>query len=181
MTPRRHRLVAVVTALGLALVFPAIAGQEAGTASSSIDGAWRLVHAEVVEPDGTVHPYETHESILLFADGYYSMNWATGQEPSPYYEERFRPTDEEKIDRYGRLLINAGRYTMAEDRLTIHPEFALVPEYVGGEGVFEISLEDDELQLQWMTIVSEDGVQDPMTKEGFSFRYTFERLDESAG
>jgi hypothetical protein len=43
---------------------------------------------------------------------------AGGREPSPFYESRFQPTDAEKLDRYNRLLVNAGRYQAADGRLT---------------------------------------------------------------
>ncbi len=104
------------------------------------------------------------------------MNWASGAEPTPYYETRFVPTDSERIARYNALLVNAGRYTVSGDELVIHPEFALVPEFVDGEGGFEWEVSGDTLRLHWVRIVSADGVPDPWTAQGYSYRYTLRRI-----
>jgi hypothetical protein len=70
----------------------ACSGDEpASTADNRLNGSWRLVKAEAVGPDGTKFPGSTQEILLLISDGYYSINWAGGQEPSPYYAERFAP------------------------------------------------------------------------------------------
>jgi hypothetical protein len=87
------------------------------------------------------------------------------------------PADhEEKLDRYNRLLVNAGRYSAADGRLTIHPTFALVPEFVGGLGEFEYELAGDTLRLIWRVIRSADGVSDRRTAEGWSYHYTWVRM-----
>lgn len=143
---------------------------------AELEGAWRLVQARTIAPDGSMNPYSTHESLLLFAGDFYSMGWASGAERAPFYDQRFRPSDEEKLARYSGLLVNAGRWQMDDGRLIIHPEFALVPEFVGGRGAFEVSLSGDTLELHWTVIRSADGVEDPMTAQGYSWKYTFERI-----
>lgn len=140
-----------------------------------LEGVWELTSAETVAPDGSATPYQTQESFLLFTDEHYSMNWSSGPEPTPSYETRFRPTRDEALARYGSLLINAGRYTTSGDTLRIDPEFALVPEYVGGSGTFEYEVSGDTLILEWVEIFANDGSPDPMTSQGFSFRYRFVR------
>jgi CubicO group peptidase (beta-lactamase class C family) len=142
----------------------------------SIEGAWRLIRSETHLPDGTVRAGSPQESFLLFSGSFYSMNTAGGREPSPFFKSRFQPTDEEKLDRYNRLLINAGRYRAADGRLTIHPTFALVPEFAGGLGEFDYELDGDTLRLIWRDIRSADGVRDPRTAEGWTYHYTWVRM-----
>jgi hypothetical protein len=144
--------------------------------SPELDGAWRRTFSETIGPDGTRYPGSIHESFLLISDGFYSMNWAFGPEPSDYYSERFRPTDDEKLARYGVLLVNAGRFELDGNVLTIHPTFAVVPEFIGGLGEFEYSLDGDTLHLVWRRIVSADGVPDPNTAAGVRYVSRWERI-----
>lgn len=145
------------------------------TGSRALDGVWRLELTEVLTPDGQRISRPSHESFLLFAGDYYSMNWAGGESPAPFSAERLRPTDAEKIARYGSVIVNAGRFEMSETELTISPDFALVPEYVGGVGEFDYALVGDTLDLEWHTILSADGVPDPSTAAGVRFHYRWSR------
>lgn len=144
--------------------------------AGELDGAWRLVSSETIGPDGTRYPGHRYESLLLIFDGYYSMNWAFGPQESDYFSERFNPTDEEKLARYSSLLVNAGRFEIDGGLLTIHPEFALVPEFVGGVGEFEYSLNRGILQLVWRKIESADGIPDPNTEAGVRYVTRWRRI-----
>lgn len=142
---------------------------------SRLDGAWRLSTAEVITPDGRRIPGQAHESFLLISSPFYSMNWAGGASPAPHSATHLQPTDTEKIARYGTVIVNAGRIDARDGRMTIHPDFALVPEYVGGLGVFDYALRGDTLDLEWHTIQSVDGTADPSTGIGVRFRYQWVR------
>jgi hypothetical protein len=144
--------------------------------SPELDGAWQRTFSETIGPDGSRYPGPTHESFLLISDGFYSMNWAFGAEASDFYADRFSPTDDEKLARYEALLVNAGRFDLDGNVLTIHPTFALVPEFIGGLGEFEYSLDGGMLQLVWRRIVSADGVSDPNTDAGVRYVSRWQRI-----
>lgn len=150
--------------------------QSEGASTGELDGAWQLVSSETIGPDGTRYPGQTHESLLVISGGYYSMNYAFGPQRSGYFSERFNPTDAEKLARYSSLLVNAGRFELEGRLLTIHPEFALVPEFVGGVGEFEYSLDGDTLQLVWRRIESADGIPDPRTDAGVQYVSRWQRI-----
>lgn len=150
--------------------------QPRASASPDLDGAWRRVFSETIGPDGTRYPGRIHESFFLISDGFYSMNWAFGPEAADFYSDRFNPTDDEKLARYNTLLVNAGRFDLDGDVLTIHPIFALVPEFIGGLGEFEYTLDGDTLQLVWRRIVSADGIADPNTAAGVRYVSRWERI-----
>ena len=143
-----------------------------------LDGVWHLVSSETIGPDGTRYPGHTYESLLLISEGYYSMNWAFGPQKSDYFAKRFNPTDAEKLARYNALLVNAGRFELDGGVLTIHPKFALVPEFVGGVGEFEYSLKGETLQLVWRKIESADGIPDPNTRGGVRYVSRWQRVPE---
>lgn len=147
------------------------------SASDSLTGVWELEVAETLAPDGSVMPRTIRESFLVFTPEHYSMNWAGGPDSVSSYEEPFRPTEEEALARYGSLLVNAGRYTASGGSLTIEPTFALVPEFVGGSGTFEYRFSGDTLGLRWTEIFAADGTPDPLTSQGYVFRYRFVRVD----
>lgn len=177
---RKWQLIGLSSVLVAALLFTGgCRGPEQESAESispELDGAWRRTFSETIGPDGSRHPGSTHESFLLISDGFYSMNWAFGPEASEYYSERFSPTDDEKLARYDVLLVNAGRFELDGDVLTIHPIFALVPEFIGGLGEFEYSLDEGTLELVWRRIVSADGVPDPYTDAGVRYVSRWERI-----
>lgn len=144
--------------------------------AGELDGVWRLVSSETIGPDGTRYPGHTYESLLLISGGYYSMNYAFGSQKSDYFSERFQPTEAEKLARYSSLLVNAGRFELDGGVLTIHPEFALVPEFVGGVGEFEYSLNGENLELVWRRIESADGIPDPNTDAGVRYVSRWQRI-----
>ena len=128
-----------------------------------LDGAWRLVALEDVELDGTRTTLTPQESLFLFADGYYSMAYAVGEQRSPYYAERFSPTDEESLARMNAMTVNAGTFEIAGTRVMMHPLIARVPEFVGGLAEHDFVVSGDTLTLTWSRTVSEDGVEAPGT------------------
>lgn len=151
--------------------------EAAPAASDSLTGLWELETRETLAPDGSVTSRPAWESFLLFTSEHYSMNYVGGPDSVSSYQEPFRPTEDEALARYATLVVNAGRYTAFEGRLTIQPTFALVPEFVGGSGTFEYSLSGDTLDLRWTEIFASDGTPDPLTAQGYSFRYRFTRAD----
>jgi hypothetical protein len=146
--------------------------------TGELDGVWRLISSETIGPDSTRYPGRTYESLLLISGGYYSMNWAFGPQKSDYFSERFKPTDGEKLARYSSLLVNAGRFELDGGLMTIHPEFAVVPEFVGGMGEFEYSLMGGTLQLVWRRIKSADGIPDRNTAAGVRYVSRWQRIPE---
>ena len=58
------------------------------TPPDSLNGAWRLVEMRVIAPDGTSVAVPVHESLIIFADGYYSIGYAFGEGGSAPYAER---------------------------------------------------------------------------------------------
>ena len=143
--------------------------------NSPLEGAWKLDSAVTFAPDGSNYNKHFQESFLLFSDRYYSMNWAYGDKTADFYKKRFQPTDTEKLARYNSLLVNAGTYTLTDTTLSIHPVFALVPEFSSGFGKFNYILSGDTLLLDWIKIVSADDIQDPWTAQGYHYKYWFVR------
>jgi hypothetical protein len=126
-----------------------------------LNGAWRLVAMHLILADGRSVGVPAHESLFIFADGYYSIGYAFGDSASIPYAERWRPSDSEKTARYSSVIVNAGTYRLSGSRLDAHPLFALAPEFVGGEGVFSYAVTADTLQLTWERSIAFDGLEYP--------------------
>jgi len=154
-----------VPALALLFVAPGGAPPSAPpqqpTAATPLEGAWRVVEMRQEYPDGRPQPLHARESFFLFAGGSYSMAWAYGEGVSPLYAERWKPTTEEKLARFGSMLVNSGTFEVDGDRMVAHPRFALAPELVGGEARFRFSVAGDTLRLSWDETYALDGLPYP--------------------
>jgi len=139
---------------------PAVAAA-ADAPTTPLEGAWQVVEMRQEYPDGRGYPLHPRESFFLFAGSGYSIAWAYGDGPSPLYAERWRPTEEERLARFGSMLVNAGTFEVDGDRMVAHPRFALAPELAGGEVRFRFSFSGDTLRLSWDETYSVDGIPYP--------------------
>ena len=171
MSPLRSTLTAVPTAVFVLATPgcsppPPSAEDPAATAAlatpvTPLEGSWRVVEMHQAYPDGSAQPLHARESFFLFAGSDYSIAWTYGDGPSPLYTERWKPTEEERLARFGSMLVNAGTFEVDGDRMVAHPRFALAPELVGGEVRFRFSFVGDTLRLSWDETWSVDGVPYP--------------------
>ena len=133
--------------------------------ASPIAGAWRVVAVEDVTSDGEVTEIPTHESMVLFTDRYYSMAYSYGDHVSLPFAERWTPTDEESLDRFGLIVVNTGIYQITPTSLVTSPLFALTPEFIGGAAEHEYTLEGNLLTLTATSVTSFDDVSLPQTAD----------------
>ena len=124
-------------------------------------GAWSLIAMHLVSADGDSVQVPVHESLFIFADGYFSIAYAFGDRGSVPYAERWHPSDTEKAARFSSLIVNAGSYRLSVTQLEVLPMFALAPEFVGGKGVFSYSFSGDTLELTWQRSIASDGLEYP--------------------
>jgi len=146
--------------IGLLAGLVACSKQSAGP-PDPLNGAWRLVAMHLISVDGKRVEVPTHESLFIFADGYYSIGYAFGDGRSVPYAERWHPSDSERIARFSSVIVNAGSYRLRGSQLDARPLFALAPEFVGGEGVFSYAFAADTLELMWERSVAFDGLEYP--------------------
>jgi hypothetical protein len=153
----KHTLIALA---GLLVGVVACCEQSAGP-PDPLTGAWRLVAMHLILVDGKRVEAPTHESLFIFADGFYSIGYAFGDGRSVPYAERWHPSDSEKRVRFSSVIVNAGSYRLSGSQLDARPLFALAPEFVGGEGVFSYSFKADTLELTWERSIAFDGLEYP--------------------
>lgn len=134
-------------------------------AARGIEGAWQI--QSIATKDGSGPAIEDPlPNLFLFTAGHYSMVWMPGTESQRVYEERWKPTDAEKLARYDAIVVNSGTYEISDSTLTTHPIVARVPEFMGGRFVYEFRLTDETLQLTMVDEYSYDGVQAPWAAAG---------------
>ena len=126
-----------------------------------VEGAWRLTALVNIAADGARTEVTPQESLIFFGRDYYSMAYAFGDQRSPYYAERFNPTDEESLARMNSMTVNTGTYEVDGSQLILRPLVARVPEFVNGLAEHEYELSGDTLTLTWGRTVSEDGIEAP--------------------
>ncbi len=135
--------------------------QQAVSSTSTVEGAWRLVALTSISVNSDTTAVPLQESLVLFANGYYSMAYATGTQRSPFYATRFTPTDEESLARMKTMTVNTGTFEFTDSTMTLRPQVARVPEFVGGFAEHRYALHGDTLMLHWGRTVGEDGVEAP--------------------
>lgn len=94
---------------------------------------------------------------MLFGDRHYSISYAHGDRPSPFFAERFAPTDIEASDRFKSIAVNAGTYLVRGDTLVMTPLFSKVPELVGGQIEMQYAVDGDTLRIKWFKADGVDG------------------------
>ena len=161
-----HRVTTVALALGLCACQPA--------SSPSLEGAWRVLQVQLVGPDGTATVLPHQESLFLFTGDHYSMTYTFGPAPSPPYAERWKPSPEEKLARFGSLIMNGGTYRITGDRIVARPAVAVAPEFISGEGHFHYRFIADTLELTWDQSIAFDGL--PYPSGGTVTRFRLARI-----
>ncbi len=150
-------IVRCVTIVGLVLGLCACQPPSFG----SLEGAWRVLEVQLIGPEGSVTILPHQESLFLFTRDHYSMVYAFGEDPSPPYAERWRPSAEENVARFSSMIVNGGSYRIAEDRIITRPTVAAAPEFVNGEGRFRFRFVADTLELTWDESIAFDGLPYP--------------------
>lgn len=135
--------------------------EQSAVQADALDGAWRLVSMQLVAPDEDTVEVSVHESLFIFAGGYYSMGYAFGDERPVTYAERWHPSNSEKVSRFSSMIVNAGTYQLTGAQLVARPLFALAPEFVDGEGHFSYRFAGDTLDLTWERSIAFDGLEYP--------------------
>jgi len=143
---------------------------------TGVEGAWRIASLQAVSATGEVSELPIQESLMLFFDGYYSNAFSRHESPSPYFTDRFNPTEEERIARLSELTVNTGTYELGSGTLTLRPMFALTPEFIGGAAEFEYQLSGDQLTLTQRNVVSVDGVQSQVFAAGEGRVFHLQRI-----
>jgi len=152
----RHFVCVAGVVLGLAAC-----SERAAPPVDPLSGAWRVVSMHLVDSGGQATELRTHESLLTFAAGYYSMAYAFGDQRPAVYAERWHPTDVERTARFRSIIASSGTYTVAGSRMVARPLFALAPEFVGGRGEFAFAFVGDTLRLTWEKSIAFDGLEYP--------------------
>ena len=135
--------------------------EQSASPPDPLNGAWRLATMHLVFADEKRVAVPAHESLFIFADGYYSMGYAFGNSAPVPYAERWHPSNGERLARFSSIIVNTGSYRLIGSRLDAQPLFALAPEFVDGKGVFSYAFKADTLELTWERSVAFDGLEYP--------------------
>ncbi len=132
------------------------------TLENSPLGVWRVQQIERWSSADTAVDSDPQPSQVIFTPSRYSITWIGGTNPINSYQERWTPTDAEKIQRYGEITVNAGTYETEGDSLMIlRPMVARVPDFMGGMLISKYRVVGDTLWLASQDEYSFDGIQAP--------------------
>jgi hypothetical protein len=132
-------------------------------AEDSIMGSWQVSRIDRDYRDKPI--VEPQPSMIIFADRHYSMFWTRGESSMRAYRNRWVPTDEEKLKRFGEIVVNFGTYVLEGSELRTYPIAAKTPELIGGVFVYDVSWIDGDLVLTMLNEFSYDDVQNPVFED----------------
>jgi hypothetical protein len=145
--------------------------------TESLMGVW-VIH-QIQYADGTIN-LDPEPSQAIFTAENYSLLWIYPPTSLRSFEERWTPTDAEKIQRYGEIVVNSGTYELAGDSLiTLHPVVSRVPGFMGGGTLlYDYSMVGDTLNLTSLDEYSYDGIQAPWAASGSRVKLSLTRVEE---
>ncbi len=132
---------------------------ETAYSDNTINGVWRV--AKIDREHSSSVNESPEPSQIIFTNSHYSIVWTSADEGIRAFETRWEPTDQEKLQRYGEIVVNTGTYSIDGSRLRIVPVVARVPEFMGGYIDYEVSWDGANLVLTFMDEVTFDGVRAP--------------------
>ena len=128
-------------------------------AENSIKGVWRVSDIAREYNDQSIS--DPLPSQIIFTNRHYSIVWMPRRDAIPAFETRWQPTDEEKLQRFGEIVVNSGTYSLDGAELRIKPVVARYAEFMGGYIDYQVTWAGDDLVLTFMDEVTFDGVRAP--------------------
>jgi hypothetical protein len=152
----------------VAVLLVAAGACEPASSSRTVEGAWRVIGLEFTTPVGSSVNDSPLPGQAIFFDGSYSLVWMPGDTAMRAFDTRWEPTDAEKIERYGQIIMNSGTYVVEGDSLmTLWPIVSRVPEFMGGGRlIYKYRVLGDTLWFTSLDEYSYDGVQAPWAAAG---------------
>jgi hypothetical protein len=138
-------------------------------------GVWRIKEIMRQGSKGKITD-KPFPNIFIFTPHHYCMAWVLGPDAGQPFAKRWSPTDEEKINRFDSMVINAGTYEVNGSVLTAHPVVARIPDFMGGKLICEYHVERNTMRLNFFDEYSFDGVQAPWVASG-GLVLTLERVE----
>lgn len=130
----------------------------------SIDGSWKIVKVENVNNDGTKSSVFPKQSHAIFAGKLYSFCWSSDDSNGISWIM----TDEEKLNRMNRTVINTGKFYFKDGHLFTEAEYGLNTKFVNGVAKFVVFYSGDTLVLKCTSVLSKDSVLHPFYTKAYS-------------
>jgi lipocalin-like protein len=129
-----------------------------------IEGVWEITQIIYQTPGNQYANPAPQAGIFIFTKNYYSMTWNPNDTKQENYKDKWRPTDNEKIESYNSIITNSGTYEIAEGKLVTTPITAKTPAFIGGKAIYDYLVNESSLTLTLLEVISHDGVYDEGVK-----------------
>ena len=128
--------------------------------NNSVEGVWEITQIIYQTPGNQIANPAPQAGIFIFTKNYYSMTWNPNDTKQEDYKDKWRPTDDEKIESYNSIITNSGTYEIAEGKLVTTPITAKTPAFIGGKAIYDYLVNENSLTLTLLEVISHDGVSD---------------------
>lgn len=127
---------------------------------ASILGVWNLVSIVYVSGPEMTTIDPALPGLFIFTKNHYSMTWMPLQKQQEDYADLWHPNDSEKVQSYNSIVTNTGSYVLSKTELVTSVEVAKTPAFIGGKAIYACELGKDELRLEVLDTLANDGTRD---------------------
>ncbi len=125
---------------------------------NTIEGVWRISQIAL---DGSDPNNDPLPSQIIFTENHYSIVWMPVMEAMREFDEPWKPSDMEILQRFWEITVNTGRYEVADNKIRVEPVITRFPELMGGCMIYDYRWSGSSLILTLVDEYSFDGVQNP--------------------
>jgi len=150
--------------LSLTILLP-IAGcnYSAEPSNNSIEGVWRI--SQITRDYEAESNYDPLPSQFIFTKNHYSIVWMPEKDAMRAFDEPWKPSDSEILQRFWEVTVNTGRYEVSSTQIRTEPVIARFPEFMGGYMIYDFKWSGSDLILTLVDEYTFDGVQTPWAAE----------------
>jgi hypothetical protein len=148
--------------------------------NNSIEGVWRI--SQITRDFEAEANNDPLPSQLIFTKNHYSIVWMPGKDAMRAFDEPWKPTDSEILQRFWEVTVNTGRYEVSGTQIRTEPVIARFPEFMGGYMIYDFKWSGSDLILTLVDEYTFDGVQNPWAAEVSGQQHiTLTRVSDRSG
>ena len=117
------------------------------TTKEDLLGSYVLKKINYIYADTTIRVDPSNKGFLILTPERYAIAYNPGLKPRVPFGNLSNPTEEEALAGFRSFAFNSGAYDYQQQVLTVHPDFAKVPGFEGGEQVYIVEIKENQLVL----------------------------------
>ncbi len=111
--------------------------------SKDHQGVWSVQSISWILSDTTYRIEKAQPGFLHLSQGRYSFIWTPTPTQRVPFESLAKPSNDEMVQGFQSIVLNAGRYSISDNQISVTAEIAKVPGFEGGSQIFDYAIDQD--------------------------------------